>query len=65
MKSDLSLGDLKTNKNMKKILKKTALKKNSIFSIVNFPIRSELFFLSPFVYYERNIDSFCGVKSSY
>ena len=32
------------------------------FKIVNFPMRQELVFLSPFVYSEYEIDSFCGVK---
>ena len=44
MKSDWSLNDLENKKNMDSFLKKTALKLNSIFLIVNFPMRWELVF---------------------
>ena len=32
---------------------------------MNFPMRPELFFLSPFVYKELKIDSFCDVKCNF
>ena len=44
MNSDLSLGDLKKQKKKKSFIKKSALKYNSIFFIVNFPMRPELVF---------------------
>ena len=61
MKSDLSLGE--KQQKIEKFYKKRALKQNSIFFIVNLPMRPELvFFLSPLFYKEHNIGSFFGVK---
>ena len=59
MKSYQSLGYLK---NMKFSKKKQLSNRIRNFFIVNFPVRPELAFLSPFVYWEYEIDSFCGVQ---
>ena len=47
MKSDLSLG--KTQQRIEKFYKKRALKQNSIFFIVNLPMRPELVFFIAFI----------------
>ena len=62
MKSNQSLGYLK---NMKFSKKNSSQIEFEIFFIVNFPVRPELVFLSPFVYWKYEIDSFCRVKCNF